>query len=123
MPPSSGELWGHHLMPTLVDVDCLLPTGIIVCLKCKRDAALENIKMQLWKEAKRYPLFSLLSDPSVYIFVSITQDAEREEYYDETRRLCDLRLFQPILKVVEPEGNRVEKMLNSDIGLYTCLIF
>ena len=48
--------------------------------------------------------------------MSITQDAEREEFYDETRRLCDLRLFQPILKVVEPKGNRDEKILNSEIG-------
>ena len=45
------------------------------------------------------------------------QDAEREEFYDETRRLCDLRLFQPILKVVEPAGNKEEKMLNYDIGI------
>ena len=47
----------------------------------------------------------------------IPQDAEREEFYDETRRLCDLRLFQPILKVVEPAGNKEEKMLNYDIGI------
>ena len=45
-----------------------------------------------------------------------TQDAEMEEFYDETRRLCDLRLFQAILKVVEPVGNRDEKMLNYNIG-------
>lgn len=43
-------------------------------------------------------------------------DAEREEFYDETRRLCDLRLFRPMFKVVEPRGNRDEKMFNSDIG-------
>ena len=47
----------------------------------------------------------------------LIQDAEREEFYDETRRLCDLRLFQPILKVVEPAGNKEEKMLNYDIGI------
>ena len=47
----------------------------------------------------------------------LQQDAEREEFYDETRRLCDLRLFQPILKVVEPAGNKEEKMLNYDIGI------
>ena len=64
----------------------------------------------------KYPLYYLLSDPVSYIFVSITQDAEREEFYDETRRLCDLRLFQPILRLVEPKGNRDEKMLNYDIG-------
>ena len=31
--------------------------------------------------------------------------------------MCDLRLFQPILKVVEPAGNKEEKMLNYDIGI------
>ena len=105
-------------MPSKVDVDCLLPTGIIVTIRCTRDASLESIKADLYTEARKYPLFYLLADPSSYIFVSITQDAEREEFYDETRRLCDLRLFQPILKVVEPKGNRDEKMLNYDIGKY-----
>ena len=117
MPPSSGELWGHHLMPQTVIVDCLLPNGVIVPLRSIREAPLESIKRELWREAQNYPLFHLLSDPSSYIFVSITQDAEKEEFYDETRRLCDLRLFQAILKLVEPKGNKEEKMLNYDIGI------
>ena len=75
-----------------------------------------HFQADLLRESKKYPLFSLLSDAISYIFVSITQDAEREEFYDETRRLCDLRLFQPILRLVEPKGNREEKMLNYDIG-------
>jgi phosphatidylinositol-4,5-bisphosphate 3-kinase len=53
----------------------------------------------LWREAKKHPLFYLLGDPSTYIFVSISHDAEQEEFYDESRRLCDLRLFLPLLKV------------------------
>ncbi|XP_077998309.1 phosphatidylinositol 4,5-bisphosphate 3-kinase catalytic subunit alpha isoform-like [Glandiceps talaboti] len=117
MPPSSGELWGLHLMPPKVGVDCLLPTGIFITLECVREATLASIKSHLFKEAKKYPLFRLLQEENAYIFVSITQDAEREEFYDESRRLCDLRLFQPILKVIEPEGNREEKMLNYDIAL------
>ena len=32
-------------------------------------------------------------------------------------RLCDLRMFIPFLKVVEPVGNKEEKMLNYDIGI------
>ena len=60
--------------------------------------------------------FFFFSDASAYIFVSITQDAEKEEFYDESRRLCDLRLFQPILKLVEPEGNLDEKIANSEIS-------
>lgn len=50
------------------------------------------------------------------LFFSCLQEAEREEFYDETRRLCDLRLFQPFLKVIEPVGNREEKILNREIG-------
>jgi len=98
-------------------VDCLLPNGVIVPLKCQRDTSLEVLKKDLWNSAEQYPLYHILQDPSAYIFVSITQDAEREEYYDETRRLCDLRLFKPVLKVVEPAGNKEEKMLKYDIGV------
>ena len=105
MAPSSGELWGHHLMPQLIHVDCLMPNGVIVTLKSYRDYPLSSIKTDLWKEARNYPLFHLLQDPNLYIFVSVTLDAEREEFYDESRRLCDLRLFQPVLKLVEPKGN------------------
>jgi phosphatidylinositol-4,5-bisphosphate 3-kinase len=117
MPPSSGELWGHHLMPATINVDCLLPNGVIIPLKCYRDSTLCTIKAELWREATNFPLFHLLNkDASNYIFVSITQDAEKEEFFDENRRLCDLRLFQPILKLVEPEGNLDEKIANSEIG-------
>lgn len=77
----------------------------------------------MWREAENFPLYHVLKDASAYIFVSITQDAEREEFYDESRRLCDLRLFQPILKLVEPEGNLDEKMANSEmsqaLGMHT----
>lgn len=117
MPPSSGELWGHHLMPATIIVDCLLPTGVIIPLSCVRDATLESIKNDLWHEAKHYPLYHRLNEPMSYIFLSITQDAEWDEYYDESRRLCDLRLFRPVLKLAEPKGNKEEKMLNSEIGL------
>lgn len=123
MPPSSGELWGLHLMPSQVDVDCFLPTGILVPLRCNRNATLESIKTDLWAEAKKFPFHTKLLNPTCYIFVSITQEAEREEFFDETRRLCDLRLFLPWLKVVEPEGNRDEKKLNYEIGKLNNFLF
>jgi hypothetical protein len=104
MAPSSGELWGHHLMPSMISLDCLLPNGVIVPVDSYRESQLEQIKSDLWKTAKDYPLFHVLQDVNSYIFVSITQDGETEEFYDEARRLCDLRLFQPVLKLVEPKG-------------------
>uniref|UniRef100_A0A8C9U931 Phosphatidylinositol-4,5-bisphosphate 3-kinase catalytic subunit alpha n=1 Tax=Scleropages formosus TaxID=113540 RepID=A0A8C9U931_SCLFO len=114
--PSSGELWGIHLMPPRIFVDCLLPNGMILTLECLREATLITIKHELFKEARKHPLHHLLQEETSYIFVSVTQEAEREEFYDETRRLCDLRLFQPFLKVIEPVGNREEKILNREIG-------
>ncbi|XP_040576946.1 phosphatidylinositol 4,5-bisphosphate 3-kinase catalytic subunit alpha isoform [Lepeophtheirus salmonis] len=117
MAPSSGELWGVNLMPHQVMVDCLMPNGVIVPLRCFRDSPLDVIKGDLWREAHNYPLFHLLLDAHSYIFVSITQDGEKEEFFDESRRLCDLRLFQAILKLVEPQGNKEEKILNSEIGI------
>lgn len=96
-------------------------------LMVNRDETLERIKAQLWAEARNYPLCHKLGDQGSYIFVSITQDAESEEFYDETRRLCDLRLFMPVLKVVEPIGNREEKIINYEIGtpfvLRICLMY
>ena len=75
---------------------------------------MDRIKEDLWREARNFPLFELLQEASSYIFVSITQDAEREEFYDESRRLCALRLFQPILKV-EPIINEIFITIIKDI--------
>ena len=54
-------------------VDCLLPNGVIVPLRCYRESPLDRIKEDLWREARNFPLFELLQDAASYIFVSITQ--------------------------------------------------
>ena len=82
-----------------------------------RESTLETIKHDLWSEAKKNVLYRMLYESNCYIFVSVTQDSKIEEFYDESRRLCDLRLFQPILKLIEPEGNKEEKILTSEISL------
>ncbi|XP_037075832.1 phosphatidylinositol 4,5-bisphosphate 3-kinase catalytic subunit alpha isoform-like isoform X2 [Pollicipes pollicipes] len=115
MPPSSGELWGYSFMPANSTVYCLLPTGILVPLEARRDKPLYKLKDDLWKLAKNqqeYPFGHLLGEPGQYIFQGVTQDGVREDFYDETRRLCDLRLHEPYLQVREPHGNKDEKMFN-----------
>ena len=47
-------------MPTSIQVDCLLPNGVIIQLTCYRDSPLEKIKSELWREAQNFPLFHLL---------------------------------------------------------------
>ena len=43
-----------------INVDFLLPTGILIPLPCKPSQKLEDIKELLWRRAKEYPLFGLL---------------------------------------------------------------
>ncbi|KYO26296.1 hypothetical protein Y1Q_0018542 [Alligator mississippiensis] len=104
-------------MPPTVLLECLLPNGMLVPLESPREASLLSVKRRLFREARKYPLPHLLRDAACYVFVGVTQDAAREEFFDEARRLCDLRLFRPFLQVVEPAGDRDEKMLNREIGL------
>lgn len=70
----------------------------------------------LWKNAKDEPLFSALSDPDAYVFTCINMTAEREELEDEGRRLCDVQPFLPILRLVAREGDRVEKLITTQIN-------
>ena len=43
-----------------VNVDFLLPTGILVPLACRASQRLEDIKDTLWRRAKEFPLYGLL---------------------------------------------------------------
>lgn len=120
MPPSSGELYDFRCMPQEITVDCLLPTGIIVPLGCIREATLAQVKTNLFLEARHYPLFGLLREPENYSFVSVLQSSDLIEFVDENRRLCDLRLFKPLLKLAEssenPEERKTEAAINQAVG-------
>ncbi|XP_043240544.1 phosphatidylinositol 4,5-bisphosphate 3-kinase catalytic subunit alpha isoform-like [Amphibalanus amphitrite] len=119
MPPSSGELWGYSFMPDSSTVYCLMPTGILIPLVARRDKPLFKLKDDLWKLAKNaqeYPFGHMLGEPSQYIFQGITQDGAHEDFYDETRRFCDLRLLEPYLQVREPHGNKDEEMFNQSLS-------
>jgi len=71
----------------------------------------------VWREGPKYPFFNLLSKESNYVFTSVTLDAKKEEFHDEMRRLCDLHLFVPFLKLVESNiSTKKENILNSQIS-------
>ncbi|OQR66852.1 hypothetical protein BIW11_13889, partial [Tropilaelaps mercedesae] len=120
MPPSSGELYDFRCMPQEITVDCLLPTGIIVPLGCVREATLAQVKASLFKKARHYPLFRLLRNPEYYNFVSVLQSSDLIEFVDEDRRLCDLHLFKPLLKLSEasenPEEKKTEAAIHQAVG-------
>ncbi len=81
-------------------VQCLMPNGILIPLDLNGDSLLSEVKEELWCEAKRFPLFAVLKEPSSYNFKCINSMAEKKDLLDETRRLADMRLFCSLLKVV-----------------------
>uniref|UniRef100_A0A803WB52 phosphatidylinositol-4,5-bisphosphate 3-kinase n=1 Tax=Ficedula albicollis TaxID=59894 RepID=A0A803WB52_FICAL len=99
-----------------ISVDFLLPTGIYINLDVPRDATISQIKQLLWKQAHSYPLFHLLMEIDSYMFSCVNQTAVHEELEDETRRLCDVRPFLPVLKLVTRNCDPGEK-LDSKIGV------
>lgn len=50
-------------------VDFFLPTGIMISLPINPDSNLIEIKNLLFREARKYPLFSLLKDQGFYNFL------------------------------------------------------
>uniref|UniRef100_A0A915Q3L1 Uncharacterized protein n=1 Tax=Setaria digitata TaxID=48799 RepID=A0A915Q3L1_9BILA len=118
----SPDIWsfiecGQLEVEGSTDLDLLLPNGFLVNIRCSMDFTLAKLKQELFIQAKKLPLFDLLLTPSDYIFFTIRTNGEREELYDESRSIFSLRLFIPLLCLIEPEGNREEKALAHDIGL------
>lgn len=106
----------HDKVPVYVEVDCLLPTGLLIPIKCRQDITLEELKTTLWNEARAYPLFDVLNEPGRYVFVYVTHSAEQEECLDETLPLCEIPYFKEVFKLVEKKGDKEEKLLNAHIS-------
>lgn len=117
MPPGlRRNFWDDFKPSSMVDVDCFLPTGVVIQLQVRIEAPLAEIKSRLWREASNYPLFNLLKDASNYVFLCVNQRGKQEELVDEARQLIDVRPFRPLLKLIHRKGDKEEKLLNSTIG-------
>ena len=117
MPPGfRRNFWDNREPGSLVNVDCFLPTGVVIQLQVRIDAPLGEIKNRLWREACNYPLFKFLKDSATYVFVCVNQKGKQEELLDESRQLIDVRPFRPLLKLIHKKGDNEEKLFNSHIG-------
>ncbi|XP_022528881.1 phosphatidylinositol 4,5-bisphosphate 3-kinase catalytic subunit beta isoform [Astyanax mexicanus] len=122
MPPAMTDQLDVWSDPGLdgddqVAVDFLLPTGVYIQMDVPRESTIQQIKQILWKQAQDYPLFSLLGAIDDHIFECVNQAAVHEELEDESRRLCDVRPFLPVLKLIARDCGRAERLLESKIGV------
>ena len=54
----------------LLNVDFLLPTGMLITLSCHKMSTLSDIKSAVWQEARNLPLFdNMLKDHGFYSFL------------------------------------------------------
>uniref|UniRef100_A0A667XGH8 phosphatidylinositol-4,5-bisphosphate 3-kinase n=1 Tax=Myripristis murdjan TaxID=586833 RepID=A0A667XGH8_9TELE len=83
----------------------------------KQQLNLSPLFQLLWKQAQTYPLFPALGEMEGHMFECVNQAAVHEELEDETRRLCDIRPFLPVLKLVTRNCGRAERLLDSKIGV------
>ncbi|KAG0423968.1 hypothetical protein HPB47_000265, partial [Ixodes persulcatus] len=89
-----------------VDVTVLLPNGLVLPLQCT------------WREAERLPLYRCLRGRDTYVFTCVSErTSEREEFADERRKLCDVRPFQALLRLVERPSDKADRQTNAQIGL------
>ncbi|XP_076360184.1 phosphatidylinositol 4,5-bisphosphate 3-kinase catalytic subunit beta isoform-like isoform X4 [Tachypleus tridentatus] len=112
------DVWGNGSSVDKITLDVLMPNGLLIPLTVKKDITLFEIKEDAWEEAQKLPLYGLLHDMQTYIFRCINQTtSEQEELMEENKRICDVRPFQAVLRLVEKKGDKAETQLNAQIGL------
>lgn len=62
-------------------------------------------------------MFPALGEMESHMFECVNQAAVHEELEDETRRLCDIRPFLSVLRLVTRNCGRAERLLDSKIGV------
>lgn len=117
----------NFCMSDIIDLDILLPNGLFINIEFGREASLADVRHKVWEEVNKLSMQNsglsfLKKSINDYIFTSVSQDAKNIEYYDYSKKLCDLKLFFTFFKLIEAHGNLEEKSFNSDlsktVGLY-----
>uniref|UniRef100_A0A1I8AW80 Phosphatidylinositol 3-kinase n=1 Tax=Meloidogyne hapla TaxID=6305 RepID=A0A1I8AW80_MELHA len=98
-------------------LDVYLPNGLLLPIQCQTHRTIALLKQDVFIQARKYPLGASISDISNYIFMTIGLDGAHIQLYDEQKPVSSLQnLFLPLLVLAEPEGNKMEKELNQQIG-------
>lgn len=100
-----------------INFDVILPNNLLLQVQPSQSRSLSSLKQEVFLRARSLPLNRLLDDPSNYIFTMIGFDNTHVELYDEQKTVSTLNLMLPLLKLIEPDGNKMERELTQNIGI------
>ncbi|XP_061388256.1 phosphatidylinositol 4,5-bisphosphate 3-kinase catalytic subunit beta isoform [Musca vetustissima] len=104
MAPLAGssfsiDTWKND--PPDVELKCFLPNGIFLCLNVPATTTIREVKAEMVRQAKNYPLNNLIKDACDYEVSGISAIALVEPFTDETKRLCELQPYFCLLRLGE----------------------
>ncbi|XP_011213577.1 phosphatidylinositol 4,5-bisphosphate 3-kinase catalytic subunit delta isoform [Bactrocera dorsalis] len=112
-PTDSIDFWRNE-MPERAEVSCLMPNGILILTVVPINCTIREIKTEVIREAKNFPLCHLIKDPCDYEVSGISNFANVDCFTDETKRLSEIQPFFCLLRL----GERTEpSTISSDYEL------
>ncbi len=100
-----------------ISIDCLLPNGLLFTLNVSRDTTLNELLSKINRESSG--LYSFENNYNECIFSSLNEEALPVEYYDLSKKISELDMFQafPFFKLVNNESlDYNAKVIKSDIS-------
>ncbi|EGD81356.1 phosphoinositide 3-kinase [Salpingoeca rosetta] len=94
---------------------CLLPTGMMVQVRCPVTDTFNDLKEVIWKEAARLPFYAELKDPNGYSIQYVNNSGELTELEDE-QHVVNVQAYSNFLKLVERKGSKEEQKFNVRVG-------
>ena len=91
-------------MAATINIDCLLPTKILVRHRCSSHQSVKDVKKALWKTAE----FAHLKAPENYTFSFVNQKMELEQCMDDSQKIYELCMFTPLLKIQDKKAEGTE---------------
>jgi hypothetical protein len=113
----SNDIFQYNSTSEYIEIDFLLPNGLLISLDFNRETTLKEIRRQLYKIIETD--FDLhISPTDNYIFTSINEEAENVEFYDYNKKFSELKVFGELafFKLVKNEGDVSEKLLNHELS-------
>lgn len=71
---------------------------------------------ELFDTAQKQPLFGVLQDKMAYLFSCVNILTAEQEIFEDDKKICEIRPFFQLLRLIEKQDDRTEKQLNAQIG-------